>query len=146
MLQAASNNYALAQLQQRAMLAGGTGQQLATFPAGGLGVQLPGLRPMGMGMQQMVQVLAADGSVRHISANALMSLLPGGAQQAATFAAPTAAAMSAPLAGTVSAAPAAAGAPAASAAAPAGVGVSLLSLLNGAISSSNGTAAGAGGS
>lgn len=139
----AGNNLALAQLQQASrqaaflQAAGGAGQPMAAFP-GGMGVAMPGLRPMGFGMQQMVQVMAQDGSVHQIPASSLMQLQLAAAAQAQQAAQPMQAAMQPVLQQLPQQTPAAAatGVANGSAAAAPGLGVSLMSLLNGTNTSS----------
>lgn len=131
MMLQANNNLAYAQLQQaqrHAAFMQAGGQPMAAYP-GGLGMQMAGLRPMGLGMQQMVQVMAQDGTVHQIPASSLMQLQLAAAAQAQQAAAPVPQQIPQQLP-QQQATPAAAAANG-SASATAGLGVSLLSLLNG---------------
>lgn len=135
-----NNNLALAQLQQASrnaaymQAAGAVGQPVAAYQ-NGLGVQMAGLRPMGLGMQQMVQVMAQDGSVHQIPASSLMQLQLAAAAQAQQAAQPILQQLPQQpplqLPQQVSQPPAAATPAADGSAGPPGLGVSLLSLLNG---------------
>lgn len=135
MLQA-NSNLALAQLQQASrhaaylQAAGGAGQPVAAFQSG-LGVHMAGLRPMSIGMQQMVQVMAQDGTVHQIPASSLMQFQLAAAQvQQTTQSVVQQLPQQLPLQLSQPAPqPPAAAAPAVSE--PPGLGVSLLSLLNG---------------